>query len=459
MLGKVGKKIYVGAMILGVGAFIAKLLGAAYRIPLTKIVGATGLGLYQLVFPVYALLLDFSGAGVPGALSKIISSYKGLDKDAYAKSTLFTSLLFFSSLGLLFSVLTAFFSKSIATVQGDENAYLAYVFLAPSVFLVCIISCLRGYFQGYMDMVPTAVSQIVEQVVKLSAGLILANYFMPDITRAVAGATFAITISEAVAAAQLFVFYKLRTRGNGNKKRFIAYFKEFPINFKEIIVYAIPITVAGLILPLSKVVDSFLIVNTLNTYSENATGLYGLYSGVAVTVIGLPVAVCYGIATVAIPAVSGADGEAKRSNSYKTLWLTLAVSLPCALVCFFFSPLIVEILFGYLPQTQKEICVKLLKISSPNVLLLSVLQTANAVLIGKSSPFKPILGVVSGVAVKTVAEIFLLKNQSVNIYGAAIASIACYFVADLINLSMIFVKKGSTADEGKRIKNRRYVNT
>ncbi|MBR5388334.1 MAG: polysaccharide biosynthesis protein [Clostridia bacterium] len=452
------KKIYVGAIILGVGTFIAKLLGAAYRIPLTKIVGASGLGLYQMVFPVYTLLLDLSGASVPSAISKLVSSYGDEFKGIYAKKTLRVSLLFFSVLGLILSLFTALFANAVAFAQGDIRAGKAYLLLSPSVFIVCVISCFRGYFQGFMNMVPTAVSQITEQVIKLVFGLLLADYFMPDVARAVAGATLAITVSEIFAFIQLFIFYKLRKKGNVALTERLTR-RDFSSGLKDVLSYAFPIAVSGLILPLSKVLDSFLVINILKAYSDNATGLYGLYSGVAVTVIGLPVAVCYGIAAVAVPAVSGAKGKGVKRNSLNTLVLTFSVSFFCAAACFIFAPHIVEILFGYLSPAEKEISVKLLKLSSPCVTLLSVLQTANAVLIGRSAPFKPIIGMTVGVTVKTVVEILALKNPNINVFGVAIGSIACYFVADLINLSMIPLIKGRRSNESRRVKDRRYAGT
>ena len=102
-----------GAAILGAGAFIAKLLGALYRIPLTRIIGAKGLGIYQMIFPVYTLLLDFSGAAVPNAMAKIISSFRGagIEREIYARKILKTSVIFFFVLGVLFSFLIAVFSK------------------------------------------------------------------------------------------------------------------------------------------------------------------------------------------------------------------------------------------------------------------------------------------------------------------------------------------------------------
>ncbi|MBQ9486132.1 MAG: oligosaccharide flippase family protein, partial [Clostridia bacterium] len=370
-MNKNSKKIFSGALILGISTAMAKALGAIYRVPLTAIIGGTGLGLYQMVFPVYTLLLDFSSAGVPNALAKLIASKKGYDADVYAKKVLKVSLSFFLILGAFLSVLTAAFCREFAKAQGNSDAWLAYLYLSPSIFFVCGICCFRGYFQGYMNMTYTALSQITEQTVKLAAGLIFARAFLPDIPKAVAGATLAIALSEFIALIQLLITYAIKSR-NKIKVGFGFAEKEYFTLLKEIFSYALPIAVVGMILPFSKVVDSFIIIKTLSAYEENATGLYGLFSGVAITVVGLPVAVCYGIAAVAVPALSGSKGKSIKKNSVKTLLFTLAVSVPCAVLCAIFAPLIINILFRYLNNEEKAVSINLLRLASPCVVLLSV---------------------------------------------------------------------------------------
>ncbi|MBO4251766.1 MAG: polysaccharide biosynthesis protein [Clostridia bacterium] len=436
-MDKNDKKILSGALILGMAAVVSKLLGAIYRIPLTKIIGGTGLGLYQMVFPVYTLLLDFSGASVPNAVAKIISSYNGVDKEEYARKILKTSLLFFSLLGALFAAITAVFSDNIAVAQGNADASLAYVFLSPAVFFVCLICCFRGYFQGFVIMSYTAVSQITEQFVKLAAGLSVASFFMSDIKKAVAGATFAITLSEFVSLVFMVIVYVMHKKKRGYLSVALDK-KTFTLSLKKIFFYAVPITLTGVTIPLSKVIDSFLIVNLMSGRVENPTALYGLFSGVAATVVGLPVAVCYGISAVVIPVISSVKPEDKNKNALKAILLTAAVSVPCTIFCALFAPLIIRVLFGYLGETEKAVSVNLLRLCSPCVALLSILQTVNGVLIGKDSPVKPIVGMMFGVAIKTVIEIFTLSDPRIGVYGAGVGAIACYFVANLVNLSMVF---------------------
>ena len=443
------KKIFSGAAILGAGAFIAKLLGAIYRVPLTAIIGSDGLGLYQMVFPVYVVLLEFSGAGVPGALSKIVANEKA---DALrARNYLKTALKFFSVLGLVFTVLTAVFSEKIAELQGDGRAAYLYLAISPSVFFVCLISCFRGYFQGLMNMTPTAVSQIVEQTVKLICGLIFSHIFMPDITLAAAGAALAVTISEVAAFIWLFLCYKKSV-------------KKYPLSFaaerkgangkrlKKIVGSVIPVTLVGVVLPLSQVADSFIIINSVMKYSDRATALFGVFSGVAMTVINLPVSVCYGVAVTAIPSVSGAKSrEESEKNSKKCLLFTLALSVPAAAACFIFAPLVVRLLFSGLNSGDAETAINLIKILSVNVVAASLLQTVNAVLIGRNKLYAPTVGMAAGVAVKTLLLVLLVREPRINVYGGAAALIACYFVANLLNFISAFTTEKRKESYGSKI--------
>ncbi len=439
-------KILSGVASLGIGAFIAKLLGAIYRVPLTNIIGGSGLVLYQMVFPIYALLLDFSGAGVPSALSKIIASHGEEKRVQTARQYLKVSLRLFLPFGIICTFLMAFFSKSLAVLQGDGNAFYGYIFLSPAVLFVSLISCFRGYFQGLMNMSPTAKSQIIEQVVKLIFGLLLAYAFKNNVAFAVAGATFAITVSEAIALIWLYKTYRK------DKKRYEMSFvfnkSQFFPQAKEVLKTTIPITLIGIMIPLSQVVDSFIIINVLSSYRTDATALYGLMSGVVMTVINLPVSICYGVATVAIPAVSGAKTHAEKiKNAVKTLLLTLLLSLPCAVVIGMFSQNAVNLLFRSLTPNEKTIAVNLLRLASPCVVLLSILQTANAVLIGKGKLYSPVLSLSVGVAVKTIINLTLIKIPEFNVYGGVISVIACYFTVCLINLIMIFKLKVSNGSK------------
>ncbi len=449
---KIKNTLFSGALWLGIGTFIAKLLGAVYRVPLTNKLGGFGLGLYQMVFPIYALLLDFSGAGLPSALSRIIAM--GENKDSLAKRLLNSSIKLFLIIGAVASIFMALFSRTIARLQGNESARLSYLFLSPAIVFVSIISCFRGYFQAYLDMRPTAISQIIEQSVKLLFGLIFINVFMPNIPLSVAGATLAITVSELVALIYLYIKYKnfsaRRPIQNDIEKR------SFISDAKVIIKTTIPVTLIGIMLPLSHVIDSFLIVNMLSNYSNSATTLYGLLSGVVMTVINLPVSVCYGISTVAVPSVSACKTqEEKDIRSKKVILLTVLVALPCAIFLGAFAPFTVKLLFKNLSNVEQSIAIRLLVICAPCVLLLSIVQSTNAILIGSGKLYMPVMALSIGISIKTILNIILLSIKKINIYGSAVAIIACYFSVCLINLILITTK--GRQNENKSAQNRQFI--
>ena len=198
--------------ILSLGGFIAKLLGAFYRIPLTNIIGSYGMGIYQLVFPLFSLLLTISTAGIPVAVSKLVAEKAAVGQHKQAHKVFNTALVMLATFGLIGSALLFFLSNNIAALQGNGDAATAYKIIAPSVFLVCIISAYRGYFQGLMQMSPTAVSQIVEQVVKMTVGLVCAIKFMPDVIKSVNFAILGVTLSEVAATVLLFVMYLFQKR-------------------------------------------------------------------------------------------------------------------------------------------------------------------------------------------------------------------------------------------------------
>lgn len=429
------KNLLLGAGILGIGAFFVKLIGAIYRIPLTNILKSSGIGLYQMVFPVYALLLDFSGAGVPSALSKLIAE-KSEDKKIFAKKYLSLSIKFFGVVGLIFSVLILVFSKKLSILQGNEDASIAYIFLSPSIFIVCLISCYRGVFQGLNNMKPTAVSQIIEQVVKVLFGLTLAYLLKGNIPVAVGGATLAITISEVCALFFLILCFK-KTIIKPDKNILLNSSLEKSVSLKKLLKAVIPITIVGIITPFSQVVDSFLIINLLKTL-KNSTSIYGIYSGVALTVINLPVSICYGLAVASVPSVSASKTESeKREKTKYLIKTTFILSVIASISVFILAKPLVKILFSSLSETDKALSVKLIRTLSVVIIFLSVVQTQNSIFIAKGQYYLPLITMTISVIIKIILEIILLKNERINIFGGAIALIACYFITYLLNFILI----------------------
>lgn len=445
------KKMLFGAGTLAIGAFIAKVIGALYRIPLTNILGSEGLGIYQTVFPAYAILLDFSGAGAPNALAKIISGKK-TGRARFAENTLACGKNLFGKIGVICSLLLIACAYPFAILQGNPDAVLSYVFLSPAVFFAGLTAVYRGYFQGRLDMRPTAVSQVIEQLVKLLVGVLLVKIFSSSLPLAVGGATLGVTVSEIIAFLYLLVKYERSRKKLGIT--FSADKSSYPEIKKEIVRYALPVTLLSLTAPLSSFIDSFTVVNVIGRYSSEATSLFGLYSGTATTIINLPVSLCYGFSAVAVPSVSGAGTEEERKKrADAVMLLTMLFALPCAICTALLADRAVGIIFPRLSSTEKDVTVFLIKILSANVVFLSLLQTENAVLVGKGKAYIPLVTTLVCVAIKTALGIILMSNPYFNVFGIALATIACYFIASLVNLIIISgfgIRYGNSLGKNRR---------
>ncbi len=204
-----------GAAVLAIGSVLAKVLGALYRVPLTNILGAEGMGMYQLVFPVFALFMVLSTAGIPTALSRMVAEKRA--EGAPTKKYLVSAIIVLATLGTLLAILTFALSGQLARWQGNAETRTGFMIVAPTLILVSLIAGFRGWFQGEMYMLPTAVSNIIEQVVKLAVGIGLSVALLPrGVTAAVNGALLGIALSEACALAYLIITFLVREIGRAS---------------------------------------------------------------------------------------------------------------------------------------------------------------------------------------------------------------------------------------------------
>ncbi len=412
-----------GAAVLALGGIIAKLVGAFYRVPLTNILGAEGMGMYQLVFPVYALFMTMSTAGIPTALSRIVAEQKARGEGA--KKYLFSALMTLLTVSVLAGVLVVALSSVLARWQGNEATAIGYTVIAPSVFFVGIIAGLRGWFQGEMYMVPTAVSNVVEQIVKLGVGVGLAVALAPRGTLAsVCGALAGVTVSEAVAALYLVVTYAVRTRKNP-KEKLIPNRQEAGAMFRV----AFPIALLGIMLPLGSFFDSLIIVNALKwggASTSAATALYGLYSGPVNSLINMPVVIIMSLAIAVVPSVSLSrvehDAAAIVLKSRMSLKIVYLIGVPATLFFMVFGTNILSVLYPALSPQEISISSGLVRIASFGVVLTSATQIYVSLLQGLDRTFSAIKSLFAAIVVKIAVS--LVAVRFIGIAGAAVASVA-----------------------------------
>ncbi len=426
---KSGKGAFLkGAAWIAVGGFLAKLIGALYRIPLTNVLGGHGMGLYQLVYPVYCLLLTLSATGIPSSIAKLTA-----EKTSRGESDLpllKKALTLFLMIGVAGSILMALTAPFLAKAQGSEEVLGGYYALAPSVLLVSAISVYRGWFQGKNKMLPAAASEVIEQLVKVAFGVFFAYRFQENVAKAVVFLLLSVSISELVALLFMRVLYRRERREEkGNEGGRVA--------FKHILRLSIPVAFSAILLPSSGLLDSVLVPRLLSAYAEDTVGLYGLFAGGAVTVINLPVSVCYGVAAASIPAVARATakrGDSPRKRIFFALLVTLAVSAPAAVGLYFFAEPVAKIVFRSLNGEELFTLVALIKAFSVSAVTLSLVQTLSACLTAQGKPQYAALSMLLAIVVKTLLYSAWLKNPEISVYGLARATNISSLVAFLLDL-------------------------
>ncbi len=425
-----------GALIISAGGFISKMLGALYRIPLLTFLGGSGMGIYQMVYPLYCILLTVSASGIPAGIARIISS----GQCPFAERSAFR---LYGVVGLVGSLIMFMLATPLAAMQGEEAVAQCCRLLAPSVFFVAVISVVRGYFQGKGNMAPTAYTEVAEQLVKVIAGLALCSIFRGDTTACVAAAVFAVTLSELFSAVYAAALYARRP-----KVRLPLYYA--PSNdYRTILKYTVPLTFSAIALPLSQLAESIVVVALLRAQSSDATALWGIFSGGAMTLVNLPASLTYGLAAAGVPEISplAAKGDiagAKRKIK-GALLITAALSLPCFVALYTLSPVAARIIFSSLAPAERQLLVRLVRIMSINAITISLVQTSSACLTALGKPQRGTVTQWITSSARVVLSAVMIAFTPLSLAGAAVSANICYLVAVLLNLWYIVRYKGCAA--------------
>ena len=437
------KRIVSGAALLLIGSVVAKMLGALYRIPLTNVLGAEGMGMYQLVFPVYALFMVLATAGIPTALSRTVAEKKATGEST--RKYLSVSMLALFLLGLIFATIMAVFSKFLAQKQGNADTYPGFLIIAPAIVCVCVISGFRGWFQGEMYMLPTALSNVVEQVVKLAVGLGL-SYALAKrgVVYAVCGALLGVTVSEIATVLYMLLTYLVRSakqkkenaltarvaveRAEGDvAKR--ARFRITKAEAKGILHVALPIAAVSVLMPLSSFFDSVIVVNMLKVFGLEksvATAQYGIISGPVNSLINMPVVAIMSLAVAIVPSVSASrvtrDIDGVMLKSSLCVRLAYLLGIPFAFYLAVFAKNVIGALYPDLSYDSAIVAVNVLRITAANVVFLSTMQIYVSLLQALDKTKYAVLSLVCAIIVKIVLGVVLTRYIGIN--GAAIASLS-----------------------------------
>ncbi len=443
-MAKATKSIVGGMTVLGMTGIICKLVGVLFSIPLTWLIGADGLSIFQSVFPTYNLLLTVSSAGLPVAISRMVSHCLAKDDPHGAKRVFKSALWMLTGLGCLCTLIMLVGSRQLAVIVDEPYSVKGFLVIAPCVAFVCILSAFRGFMQGQQNMVPTAMSQLIEQVGKVFISLPLA--YMGSrigIAEGAAGALLGITIVEAIALLYMIILYLRRKH----------VFDSIPqlsqdasvsgaATAGQLLRISVPITISACIVPLAQFVDSAMLVSRMmdsGLTREMARPLYGLYSGMVIRLINIPTALALAVSMSLVPAISSAKAtdnyDGIRRQSDLGLRFAFLIGFPCSVGMSLLAREIVSFFYaGTLTPEQLTISSELLSVSALTVVLFTVVQATSSILQGLGKQRIPMYTLIAGVACKILLNYLLVGTPGINIHGAPISSIVCYAVSMLPNL-------------------------
>lgn len=453
-----------GAAILGIAGLLVKIIGAVYRIPLANIVGESGMAYYEVAYPYYSWLLVISSAGLPTAISKLVSERIALGDIVGAKRVFRAALRLLFVIGIVTAVLLFVLSSPIANLSGAAPARYSLMALSPALLFVSVMCAYRGYLQGMQCMTGTAISQIVEQLIKLIFGFGLAFLFVktsPDAPELAAmGALIGVSVSELVALAVIKFYYDARIRNRSLPVCVSTKGAKSGLRgsiIKRLLAIAIPITIGASIMPVTGIADSVFIINFLEKHdiamgiaeeiaNESARVAYTVLRSYVTPLINMPAVLTLSLSMSLVPAISQAVTRKEKrivnAASRTGIKLAMFIGAPCAAGLFILGGPIMSLLYSAVRNNQDRFiqAQQVMYIAAVGVLFLSLVQTLTGIIQGLGKPRVPVYFLALGGIVKVVSMLVLMQFTSMGILGAALSTVLCYAVAGIADTVYVIRK-------------------
>ncbi|MBR6321376.1 MAG: polysaccharide biosynthesis protein [Lachnospiraceae bacterium] len=448
--------------ILAVASILVRFIGMIYRIPMVNIIGSEGNGYYSTAYSVYNILLLLSSYSLPLAVSKLVSARTAVGKWKETKRILVVAFAFAGVVGLTFSLLTFFLADFFCTkVMGSPMAAVALKWLAPTIFIMAVLGVLRGFFQGLQTMIPTAISQILEQIVNafVSVGMAAALFqYGKEISLATgdgayapawgaAGGTIGTGAGAFMALAFcICLFYLYRGNFNSNLSRDRnSKVRPYGRIMKKLALTAVPIIISTAAYNCIDIIDVVIfnhsmkhIGYTVNEYSS----VWGDYNSAFMILIHLPVAFASAIASALVPSLSAAYAEEDRDLVIQKISITirtvLLIALPFSLGMMAIGGNLAKLLF---PSIGAE-AQKYLVVGGFAVLFYSLATVTNAILQGMNRLEKPVIHNAVSLLVHIALMFFFLYVLKLEIIGVIIAYMIFGLVTSALNLLAIYKLTG-----------------
>lgn len=442
-MSKAQKNFLNGALILTVSNVLVKIIGAVYKIPLARWITTVGMNYYNDAYQIYALLYVLSTAGVPVAIAKMVSEANVAERYREPKKILKISTGIFAAIGLVLAALLMLNVDRLSALLSNETANHCITLIAPAIFLVTISATIKGYFQGYKCMTPSAVFQVIESGFKLfGLGLVAVMRYGQGITDPLilaCGGVLGVTFGSFAAT----IFMVIRYITEKDLGRNIVESQPSRSNraiAKTVMTLAIPISLSSSVMSITSTLDMFLVKWNLSEYGlvgEAVLDVYGAYVGATSSLFNLPQALTIGISVAVLPFLTTAFAEGKREDAHKNMRssakLVALIGMPCGLGMSVMSEPIVKLL--YTPDYW-SVGIPTLCVLSLSVFFVSFVSLSGVFLqaVGKVKTSLMTMGI--GAVMKLTVNIVAVRH--IGIMGAPLGTFACYGSITLLNILFIY---------------------
>ena len=428
-----------GAAVLAMSAAIVKVIGAVYKIPLNAIIGEQGFGYFNTAYEIYAVLLMISTAGLPVAMSRMISQASAQGHYGQVRRIYNTARAIFLGLGIAGSLLMTIFCRQLAQFQNQPDAWAAIGCLGPCVLLVCVMSTYRGFFQGQSNMIPTSISQVLEAVVKLVVGMAAALAllkFTSQVPLAAGGAILGVTASCLISAIYLSNCFR-----NAYKSMPVSNepVDSFGTTAKALLAIAVPITIGSSGLQVLTMLETKIYMGRLlnlgypQDVADTMRGIYGMTQ----TIFNMPCSFIPAITMSIIPAITAQltlkDRKGAKAVEESAVRVTGLICMPCAFGLAVMAEPVTALLGGYTGENL-VLATKLMTVLGMCIAFNAVVLVTNAMMQAHGHVNEPVINMLVGGFAKLAIVFLLTGNPNINILGTPIGTAVCYLIITALNL-------------------------
>ncbi|MGJ7920585.1 stage V sporulation protein B [Neobacillus sp. LXY-4] len=435
-------KFLRGTIILLIAGLVTRVLGFINRIVIARFIGEEGVGLYMMAFPTLILVITITQLGLPVAISKNVAEAEANGDYGKIKKILIVSLSITILLSLIFTPVLFLLAPYLAdTLFTDERTHLPLLAIAPIVPIVAISSVLRGYFQGRQNMKPTAIAQVLEQIVRIALIAFLTKAFLPyGIEYAAAAAMFASVIGELISLIYLVTSFKIKKRFK-LRTDFFKFMHSGKETFHELMSVALPTTGSRMIGSISWFFEPIVVAHSLaiaGVATVTATKQYGALTGFAMPVLLLPSFVTLSLSTSLVPAISEANSrndnkliEYRLQQALRFTFLTGGISV---VLLYVLAEPLMKVMYG------SESGANFIKVMAPFFLFYYYQQPLQAVLQALNLARAAMINSFIGAVVKTVVIFLLASQPSFGITGAALGIITGFVLVTFLHFATVLKK-------------------